>query len=211
MWSIIHFDEIHSTQAYAKENNLSPYTIVKANHQTAGVGQYGRVWEDQNQSIMLTAVFPLPQMAAALFTQYIALHMIEQLCAYCEDIQIKWPNDLVIGRKKLGGILTEVSGNVMYVGIGLNVQNPSVPTGIGLLQATMTDDVYQSVLECVIKALKQPIIEDMQRLEAKHVYCQSGVYIEKEHHAEVHILPSGSLQVGEKAFVDSQSFDLYYK
>jgi len=52
--------------------------------------------------------------------------------ASCPDIQIKWPNDLVVNGKKLAGILTEMSTQIDYinyvtVGIGINANNKKVP------------------------------------------------------------------------------------
>lgn len=210
MWNIIHFDEINSTQTYAKEMKLPPYTIVTARHQTAGLGQYGRVWEDQKQSVMLTAVLPLPKMPVALFTQYIALHIIEQLRIYRDDIQIKWPNDLVIGRKKLGGILTEVIEDVVYLGVGINVVQPNVSTGIGLFQMS-NKHKYETVLTRVIHAIYDPIFSDIKDLERKHVYCQEGVCINSQHYQNIEITKSGMLKVDGVDYVDSSSFDVFYQ
>lgn len=213
MWQIIHFDEINSTQTYAKENKLKPYTIVTTNHQTSGLGQHGRVWEDENKSAMLTAILPLPKIPIALFTQYIALNIIEQLSVYRDDIQIKWPNDLVIGRKKLGGILTEVSNECVYIGIGINLTNPSVSTGIGLL-GEIDSKQKQVVLNQIIEALKIPISKDVTQLEEKHVYCQAGVFIHQIHYPNVSITENGELNVigyEKTPLIDSQQIDQYYQ
>lgn len=210
MWNIIHFEEINSTQTYAKENNVPPYTIIIARHQTAGVGQYGRVWEDIHQSVMLTAVLPLPKMPVALFTQYIALNIIEQLCVYRDDIQIKWPNDLVIGRKKLGGILTEVVNDMVYLGVGVNIVKPNVHTGIGLFQKS-DEQSYQNILTCIVRAIQLPISNDIKKLERKHVYCQDGVYIESQRTHNVEITEIGMLKVDGVDYVDSSQFDVFYQ
>lgn len=209
MWNIIHFDEITSTQTYAKEHHLPLYTIVTTNHQTAGLGQYGRVWEDQNKSIMLTAVLPLPNMPVALFTQYIALNIIEQLAAYRSDIQIKWPNDLVIGRKKLGGILTEVIGDVVYVGIGINLIKPDVAIGIGLFEC-WSDESFQFIQSLVITAIQNPIKERHNILLKAHVYFQEGITIDGEYHDTITLTETGALQVGTSVYVDSQFFHTFY-
>lgn len=212
MWNILYFDEINSTQTYAKENNLPPYTIITARHQTAGLGQYGRVWEDSQQSVMLTIVLPIPQIPLGLFTQYVALNIIKQLHIYRDDIWIKWPNDLVIKRKKLGGILTEVIDETVYLGVGINITKPIVPTGIGLVDES--DEIfYQEVLSCVIAALKQPIIQNMEALESKHVYCQDGVCIQGVHYPNVQITDDGYLAIKGspmKCF-ESNQLDMYYE
>lgn len=212
MWQIIHFDEINSTQTYAKEHNLKPYTLITTNHQTAGIGQHGRIWEDQNQSIMLTAVLPIPKIPIALYTQYIALNIIEKLSQYRNDIQIKWPNDLVIGHKKLGGILTEVMNDCVYIGIGINLTKPQVQTGIGLFEKN-DRKLQQVVLNQIIEALKMPIIIDVKQLENKHVYCQNGVYINQTYYSNVSVGMNGELNVigYNTPLVDSQQIDQYYQ
>ncbi|MGL4662243.1 MAG: biotin--[acetyl-CoA-carboxylase] ligase [Culicoidibacterales bacterium] len=210
MWNLIHFDEIHSTQTYAKEEKLPVYTIVSARHQTAGVGQYGRVWNDHHQSVMLTAICPLPDIPVALFTQYMALNIIEQLSDCCDDIQIKWPNDLVIGRKKLGGILTEVIDDVVYLGIGINITAPLIPTGCGLKEACAEID-YDTIQARVIQAIQQPIKQDENALLHAHAYYQEGVRINNTHYHNVRITDSGALAVDGQVYIDSKAFEVFYE
>lgn len=210
MWNIIHFDEITSTQTYAKENKLPVYTIITAKHQTAGVGQYGRVWEDQGKSVMLTAVLPLPKLPVALFTQYVALNIIEQLSVYREDIQIKWPNDLVIGRKKLGGILTEVSGDVVYLGVGVNIVQTGIAVACGLVDRC-TEIQYQKMQEHVIQAIQTPVAEDYKKLKQIHAYCVNGVCIGGKHYLDVEITAQGALKVRGKEYISSEALDVFYE
>jgi BirA family biotin operon repressor/biotin-[acetyl-CoA-carboxylase] ligase len=50
------------------------------------------------------------------------------------DVSLKWPNDVVTGDEKLGGILVERSGPVVVSGIGLNLWWPDAPDGVGALR-----------------------------------------------------------------------------
>jgi BirA family biotin operon repressor/biotin-[acetyl-CoA-carboxylase] ligase len=128
-----YWPEIESTNARARrlaEEGALEGTLVITDYQTAGRGRLGRQWvAPAGSSLLLSLVFR-PAMAPA---QVQRLTMICGL-AVVEAIQsetglaagLKWPNDIMIGGAKAGGILTEIGlggDHVDYaiVGIGLNV------------------------------------------------------------------------------------------
>lgn len=128
------YDSIGSTNDEAKRLALSgaPYgTVLIAGHQSAGRGRLGRSFQSPaNMGIYLSVILrpQCPPQALMHLTCAAAVAM----CDAVHDVSglypgIKWTNDLVIGTRKLGGILTELSvdpqtGNVAYaiVGIGIN-------------------------------------------------------------------------------------------
>ena len=105
-------------------------TLVAAGQQSAGKGRRGRTWEspaDQNiyMSLLLrpTKILPVKAPMLTLVMAYAAAMAIRECTGL--DVQIKWPNDLVINGKKICGILTEMSTEIDYInyvviGIGIN-------------------------------------------------------------------------------------------
>ncbi|MBW2710012.1 MAG: biotin--[acetyl-CoA-carboxylase] ligase [Deltaproteobacteria bacterium] len=137
--NVIFRDTIGSTNVFLKrlaQEGASEGTVVIADEQSAGLGRLGREWFSKKGENLLFSVLLRPQLPPGklfVLTMIFALAGIDAV----QDISglnamIKWPNDLYIGGKKLGGILAEVSverGVVQYLvlGMGLNVNwNPSM-------------------------------------------------------------------------------------
>lgn len=132
-WTVV--DEIGSTQDLARD--LPPGAAVTALRQRSGRGRLGRAWADTG-SDGLAVTFTLPAERAAdpwlaIASALAAARAIEAISALA--VGIKWPNDLVYGGRKLGGILIERIDRVALVGIGINVSQPDFP---GELEATAT-------------------------------------------------------------------------
>jgi BirA family transcriptional regulator, biotin operon repressor / biotin---[acetyl-CoA-carboxylase] ligase len=115
----------------AKQSNVFEGQIVWAGHQTAGKGQMGNVWVDEEGSNLLFSLLLKPNflLPAQQFwiTKMISVAVAEALSEYIpEGILIKWPNDIFLHGRKMGGILIENSLNnseisQSVVGIGLNI------------------------------------------------------------------------------------------
>ncbi len=74
-------------------------------------------------------------------------------------IQVKWPNDLYIGRGKLGGILVTYKDNILRIGVGINVYNPVPPGGTRLSSYGFRGglgEVYAAIIKGVGRALIMP-------------------------------------------------------
>ncbi len=102
--------------------------VVLARSQNAGRGRRGRTWvsPDGNLhvSILVEAVRPLPEAAQLSFVT--ALALAETLAALLPNarIQCKWPNDVLVEDRKIGGILLEGTGDgQVIVGIGVNLRH----------------------------------------------------------------------------------------
>lgn len=119
-----------------------PGTVVIASRQTAGRGQWGRSWSSAAGGLYLSwAIAPnLPTEKALLLTISSAWGIATLLRDYNQlPIQIKWPNDLILNQRKLGGILTEtrVHQNQIHqavIGVGINWENPVPEPGISVKQ-----------------------------------------------------------------------------
>ena len=134
------FDVIGSTNTTAMqlaEEGAPHGTLVVADRQDSGKGRRGRSWVMPAgiaiaMSIVLKPEELLPANAPML-TLVSALAVVRAIREQTGmDAQIKWPNDIVIGGKKVCGILTEMSTQIDYinhivVGIGINVHNEQFP------------------------------------------------------------------------------------
>ncbi|MEW6101291.1 MAG: biotin--[acetyl-CoA-carboxylase] ligase [Candidatus Omnitrophota bacterium] len=132
---IYYHDSIPSTMDVAMElglRNAPSGSLVLAESQTKGKGRLGRVWfSPKYKGIYLSLILRpkiLPQQAAIL-TLLAAVSVCEAIKEESGlSCQIKWPNDILIHHKKVGGILTEMSAEMdrvgfIIIGIGLNVNN----------------------------------------------------------------------------------------
>jgi BirA family transcriptional regulator, biotin operon repressor / biotin---[acetyl-CoA-carboxylase] ligase len=112
------------------ENGAPEWTLVAAGHQTAGRGRRGRSWAAAPGRALLFSIVLRPA-AQATQVPILSLLAAERLAAACVDltgveVRCKWPNDLVVGDRKLAGILPEAAvsdGEVRHlvIGIGLNM------------------------------------------------------------------------------------------
>ena len=128
------FDVVGSTNAVARELAMAdaPHgTTVIAEHQTAGQGRQGREWIDQAGASLLLSMVLRPRVQGGSPTLALPL-LVGAVCAFALraatelHVGIEWPNDLVIGDRKLGGILCEagsagIGGDYVVAGIGINV------------------------------------------------------------------------------------------
>ncbi len=130
--TIVFHEILDSTNRLAKElgtKGAPEGTLVLCEEQTAGRGRMGRRWLSPRHVNLLFSVLLRPKIPpdkVFLLTMILALAAIDAIGElYALKAMIKWPNDLYVGRKKLGGILTEFSTwnkTVEYVvlGLGLN-------------------------------------------------------------------------------------------
>ena len=132
---IYYFDTLSSTMDIATQLGIKRApegTLVLAESQTKGRGRLGRTWFSPKYkgiylSVILRPKMPLSQ--ATIFTLLSAVSICEAVkesSGICPNI--KWPNDILLNNKKLGGILTELSAetdkiNFVVIGIGLNVNS----------------------------------------------------------------------------------------
>jgi BirA family biotin operon repressor/biotin-[acetyl-CoA-carboxylase] ligase len=124
------FNEVGSTNDEARRlaaGGAATWTVVATGHQTAGRGRLGRSWADVPGRSLLCSVILRPRLGpgeAGLVSLAAAVALIE--AAGLPELGAKWPNDLVVGQRKCGGILAEaeVQGDTMrhvVLGAGVNV------------------------------------------------------------------------------------------
>jgi BirA family transcriptional regulator, biotin operon repressor / biotin---[acetyl-CoA-carboxylase] ligase len=133
------YDEVTSTNTVAKrladEGNVEG-TLVVSDKQNQGKGRRGRRWESPKGTGVFMTVILKPKMKpeyASMLTLVAALALNDAITELTGlEGKIKWPNDIVVNKKKVCGILTELSAEVDYinyivVGIGINVSMRDFP------------------------------------------------------------------------------------
>lgn len=149
--NLLFLTEVESTNSYAMEMlrnvNIIEGTVIHTDNQTKGRGQRGAVWNSEMASNITASVVLRPQFLNAQKSFYLskisalAAHdvLTEILTQSQYDIKIKWPNDILVAKKKIAGILIEntyqnngIANSI--IGIGLNVNQ----TGFGEMSSTAT-------------------------------------------------------------------------
>lgn len=142
--NLYHFYSVDSTNAFgirllAHGRNVPDGTLILAESQTAGRGRLGRTWHSEPESGLYLSMVLRPAMSpslAPLFTLgcAVALHQAVERNTRL-DVDIKWPNDLLVGGRKVAGILAEIQAEVdrihyLVMGAGLNVNQTQFPKDI---------------------------------------------------------------------------------
>lgn len=135
-----------------------------ADRQSAGRGRAGRVWSDGFGNFMGSTVVrlrpsdPLPQTLALVAG--LAVHdAVTAVSGGIAGLMLKWPNDLLVDEAKLAGILLERQGEVVVVGVGVNLaQAPEVPgrktASLASVGVSVSRDTFADVLAaCFADAL----------------------------------------------------------
>lgn len=138
----IYRESIDSTNNELKrmaETGCLDKTVVSAGQQTAGRGRSGHVWQSPPHTTISTSMLLYPKVhmenvsRLTLIAAMAVCDAIEEL--YPLQTKIKWPNDILLGKKKICGILTEMRAekkaiSYVIVGIGVNVHCLEFPQEI---------------------------------------------------------------------------------
>lgn len=130
------YDETDTTNERAKVNNTAPDgSVFIAEVQTHGKGSRGRGWTSPRGTGIWHSILLKPDIPPSEVAQITLVAGLAVCRAVGLDAKIKWPNDIVIGDKKICGILTEMSAeidmvNYVVCGIGVNVNMESFDSEI---------------------------------------------------------------------------------
>lgn len=179
---IIHLSSVDSTNNYTaklfKSGKISSGTVIMAEIQTNGRGQRENAWQSvpfEN----LTFSFPI---SSSNFSQIVSLNHTVALAIYdfikkyVKEVKIKWPNDIIIRDKKVGGILIETSfeGKLLkhaIVGIGININQKdfTFPSASSLSLETKTDFSPKLIVMELIHCLNNRL-NDLRSTSADEIH-----------------------------------------
>lgn len=129
-WTVHAFGSVGSTNDVAvnlARSGAPEGTLVVASVQTAGRGRRGEPWESPEGGLWMSFVLrprleasrrPGISLVSATAVAR-ALHAISGL-----PVRLKWPNDVLVGGRKIGGVMVESAGDALVVGMGVNVNIP---------------------------------------------------------------------------------------
>jgi BirA family biotin operon repressor/biotin-[acetyl-CoA-carboxylase] ligase len=98
--------------------------VAVCDEQTAGRGRQGRAWTSPSGTAILCSVLfrPPPDRAAPELSLVVGTAVAEAVEeATSLSVQVKWPNDVMLNRRKVAGVLAEATGQRVVVGLGVNV------------------------------------------------------------------------------------------
>ena len=168
--NIFHFNEVESTMNVQKKAlNDNDFFVFVAEKQRKGRGRFNRYWHSPQGGIYFTYCFK-PDLApiyaskiVLLFATIIAKTLID---LYNVDVQIKWPNDILIKNKKVCGILAELTTELdrikqINIGIGINVNNSIadvIKDAISLKELIKTDIDRKYLFQKLLENIKKGIV-----------------------------------------------------
>lgn len=137
MYRTQHLEEVESTQDLVFEflsKEPDQKLLLLADHQIQGRGRRGRVWtQEKGKSLSLSLGLQLKSEQLSGLSLIVGLALLEAVQK--PGLQLKWPNDLMIGSDKVGGVLVESrsqsSAVEVAIGIGLNLFDFDSFRGIG--------------------------------------------------------------------------------
>jgi BirA family biotin operon repressor/biotin-[acetyl-CoA-carboxylase] ligase len=166
---IHHFFKVDSTNRVALDLGHAGEpegAVVLAEEQTAGRGRAGHAWHSERATGIYATVLLRPRLApvqAPLLTMMAGLSAHAAIEAQTGlKVDLKWPNDLLIRGKKVGGILTEMHAEqaqirFVIVGIGLNVNQEKFPSELTAIATSLRVEAGkpQSRLELLVRLLRE--------------------------------------------------------
>tara|TARA_B100000579_G_scaffold174045_1_gene141910 strand:+ start:2628 stop:3260 length:633 start_codon:yes stop_codon:yes gene_type:complete len=122
-------DNIDSTNTWLTQFNNDFFDSIISFKQSKGYGRLGRHWESDIGGLYYSVVLPYRKILPII----VGVSVSEILVKYKLDIRLKWPNDILVDGKKLGGILCQSNGKSSIVGLGINLHNnPKLSESINL-------------------------------------------------------------------------------
>ncbi|HWV37477.1 MAG TPA: biotin--[acetyl-CoA-carboxylase] ligase [Vulgatibacter sp.] len=164
-WAIHHHAQLPSTSDEAMrlaKGGAAHGEVVTAEKQTAGRGRRGRSWASPARVNLYLSVIlrpDLPPQRAPELAFVVAVATAEALREFSVDAGIKWPNDLVVGDRKIAGILLDLAADagrihfiVAGIGIDVNATLEDFPEGVRDLATSMRLELGYTVSRAAIAA-----------------------------------------------------------
>ncbi len=158
------FSTLDSTMLEARRDPQLGRVIV-ADEQTAGMGRMGRVWHSPPGEGLYVSIVMHP---SPLLTLALGLAVRSVIG---EPADLRWPNDVLLGERKVAGILAQTEGEVVIAGIGINVAQSSFPDGLDTPATSLSLEGIPTTREEVLTALV-PAVERFCVLPSEEIRRQ---------------------------------------
>jgi BirA family biotin operon repressor/biotin-[acetyl-CoA-carboxylase] ligase len=162
----------------ARDGSRAPVLLV-AERQTAGRGRLGRNWQSaqdahQPASLTFSLGLPLAPRDWSGLSLAVGVSVAESLDpSHAAGLSLKWPNDLWVGERKLGGILIETAllqpdaaERYLVIGIGINI-GPREAAGMSTAPAWLQEWRPQATPAEVLREIALPLLENVQLFDER--------------------------------------------
>jgi len=172
----MYFDAIESTQQVAAASQ--PGTIVLAERQLAGQGRHGHAWHSETGTGIYMSIVLAPSPVLTLALGIATVEAIAQATGIQCDI--RWPNDLMLGDRKVAGILVQLMNGMAIAGIGINVNHTHFPAEIeglatSLRQYAGREISREEILLALIPAIESVAAEESETILRLFTHASSYV------------------------------------
>ncbi|MEA3227508.1 MAG: biotin--[acetyl-CoA-carboxylase] ligase, partial [Campylobacterota bacterium] len=143
---ILYLKSIDSTQLHLKkllkEGKISLPFALSADIQTSGVGSRDNSWTGLKGNLFLSFALELTQLpkdlkleSASIYFSYLLKETLSELNS---NVWLKWPNDFYIEKSKIGGMITNIVGDTIVCGVGINLVD--APSKFNILDITISKE-----------------------------------------------------------------------
>lgn len=148
-------------------------TIVGADVQTAGQGRLGRTWHSNDGGLYFTMILrPRVEMRdLPMVTMAVGVAVADALQMFAGvSVDLRWPNDVMVGERKLVGILAQWHAGAVLAGIGLNISQSEFPDDVKNIATSLareTDRIHNK--QVLLKAIAASVDTHIEILETSGV------------------------------------------
>lgn len=159
------FENIDSTNTYLKKSRQKFGTLALALSQSAGHGQYDRVFESPASGLYMSlCVKYIPSFPMTLASANAAVDALRELFGL--SVGVKWVNDIIISSRKLCGILAEsvFCGDESFtvIGFGMNIKKGGLSEEISKIAISLEEIVENSLPDDILPVLALKIAENLE-------------------------------------------------
>ena len=188
---IIHLQTVDSTNEYInrlldKGEKVLEGTVVWADFQTGGKGHMGNTWDSEAGKNLLISILLRSEFLKVheqfYISESISLSLFDLLSNYSAEVEIKWPNDILIKKRKVAGILIEntiekdkITQSVAGMGININQKRfgKELPDPTSLSLETGQDyqlrDILDELLSCMNERYKQLFFGKFEQIRTEYL------------------------------------------
>ncbi len=159
---IIYHGCVSSTQSVAKKllsPGISVGTVVVADKQEQGRGRLGRTWLSPVGGLYASIILQ----ADPLISLRAGIAVAKGLRKLGIEAKLRWPNDVMVEGKKIGGILVEVSGDFAIVGVGVNLVPVPLESATCVEEETRVHITRDRLLDWILQWMEPSLPEEVAR------------------------------------------------
>ncbi|HEY8444859.1 MAG TPA: biotin--[acetyl-CoA-carboxylase] ligase [Bacilli bacterium] len=225
MYKKVYFDTLPSTNTYLKDNYQAydDKTVIICNNQTSGHGRLSRKWEmEPGKNIAMSILLKPKTKDISRLSLLTSAAVFLSLKEYTKNLQIKWPNDILLNKRKVCGILLESifreQLEALIIGIGINVNSINFSNEIANKATSLKIELHKDIdIDIIIDDILINFDNLYEKyLQDKHEYLEicrkyssvigKDVIINNKNVKVLNILDNGNLLIDNGKFQEELNF-----